>query len=133
MTYELFLSYEKLKISLKLVHKKRDLKMFLLNIIILNFSKNFCMKQDQDAQGYGLPFPLRSSQFLTKISREGGKVKIYLLLLTVLLSFILSSIIQQIIVQQMFSFVSQFLPILQFSSCLFSILSLCSTSLFPSP
>ena len=49
MTYELFLSYENLKISLKLVHKKRDLKLFLLNIIILNFSKNVCVKQDQDA------------------------------------------------------------------------------------
>ena len=48
-TYELFLSYENLKISLKLVHKKRYFNLSLLNIIILNFSKNFCMKQDRDA------------------------------------------------------------------------------------
>ena len=52
-TCELFLSYENLKISLKLVHKKIDLKLSLLNTIILNFSKNLCMKQDEDAP---LPF-----------------------------------------------------------------------------
>ena len=38
----------------KLVHKKIDLKLSLLNITIMNFSKNFCMKQDQDAPP--LPF-----------------------------------------------------------------------------
>ena len=52
-TCELFLSYENLKISLKLVHKKIDLKLSPLNIINLNFSKNLCMKQDEDAP---LPF-----------------------------------------------------------------------------
>lgn len=39
-TYELFLPYENLKISLKLVHKKIDLKLSLLNIIILNLYKH---------------------------------------------------------------------------------------------
>ena len=58
MTYELFLSYENLKISLKLVHKKRDLKLFLLNIIILNFSTNVCVKQDQDAPPPPPPFAI---------------------------------------------------------------------------
>ena len=52
-TCELFLSYENLKISLKLVHKKIDLKLSPLNIINLNFSKNLSMKQDEDAP---LPF-----------------------------------------------------------------------------